>query len=434
MMPVSSDHPAARRRFGLLTLSCALPLLTLALLLAGCAGGGATPKPLWRDRLANAQTYPPLLQIAGPRVLVETDNPDRLIALDLATGQRLWEQPFATASGNQWLASDERILYIPPVAEGAGAQSVVALDAAAGTVAWRFDEMQVDDTLLLRGGFLFILDVQGRLLCLDAASGGIISRYPGVPAAEVGEAGADAIQMAITAEAFYLLSPAGVLRTYNIPQATLTGRVNLQLEGVPTALAVQAGRAFVRTQIAEKQLQPKLHVFDLATGQLLWAAFDVGPLQEVVESGGRGYALVSRPNYNDVVAGLIVFDLESGQQLQAVDALGRAYWLSADGRLITYSAAGQLSAHDLSTGQPLWRARSDSDGVQEIGGQGQVAYLIASHKPALSVTANIDRFEVFDLQNGQLLWRLEAWVRAAPAPAGVVVAGAGQVALYPFAR
>jgi outer membrane protein assembly factor BamB len=361
-----------------------------------------------------------------------------LTALDLATGKRNWEQQVDIKFATEWLVDAGRILYIPPVESAAGnepAQSIVALDAATGVPAWRFDAMQVDDTLLLRGGCLFIFDTGGNLLCLDVSDGRIRGSYPGVPAAELGAAGADAIRTRITDEAFYQLSPAGVLRTYTIPQPTLAYSIPLAFEGVPDALDVRAGRAFVRTRLGET-MTPKFYVFALPSGQLLWDAPDTGRLAQVVSHNGRQYALIFRSNDNDATPGVMVFDLTTGEKLHVVDALNHEYWVSPGGRLITYIGAGQLVAHDLATGEQLWSAKSDSNGVVTIGGQGDAVYLVASNTPFMSVTDDVNRLEVFDAQSGELLWRIKEGfeVQVVPDAPYLLAGDAGRLALYPLSR
>ena len=280
-------------------------------------------------------------------------------------------------------------------------------DAATGAPAWRFDAMQVGDTLLVRGGCLFIFDTRDELLCLDVGDGRVRGSYPGVPVAELGAAGADVIRTRITDEAFYQLSPTGVLRTYAIPQPTLVYSVPLAFEGVPDALDVRDGRAFVRTRLGET-MAPRLYVFALPSGQLLWDAPDTDRLAQVVNHDGRQYALIFRLNANDVTPGVMVFDLTTGENLYAVDAINHEYWVGPGGRLITYIGAGQLVAHDLATGEHVWSAKSDSNGVVAIGGQGDAVYLVASNTPFMSVTDDVNRLEVFDVQHtlsGAVLYR-----------------------------
>jgi len=280
-------------------------------------------------------------------------------------------------------------------------------DAATGAPAWRFDAMQVGDTLLVRGGCLFIFDTRDELLCLDVGDGRVRGSYPGVPVAELGAAGADVIRTRITDEAFYQLSPTGVLRTYAIPQPTLVYSVPLAFEGVPDALDVRDGRAFVRTRLGET-MAPRLYVFALPSGQLLWDAPDTDRLAQVVNHDGRQYALIFRLNANDVTPGVMVFDLTTGENLYAVDAINYEYWVGPGGRLITYIGAGQLVAHDLATGEHVWSAKSDSNGVVAIGGQGDAVYLVASNTPFMSVTDDVNRLEVFDVQHtlsGAVLYR-----------------------------
>ena len=270
-------------------------------------------------------------------------------------------------------------------------------------------------------------------MCLDVASGRVLGTYPPVPTAELGEAGADGVQTRITDDAFYRLSPAGVLRVYDLPQPSLTYSVTLPLTGPPLGLDIAADRAFVFTFDQEQQ-QPGVQVFALPSGAEQWTADNVDELLDVVELDSQAYALLAWPDDGVAAAGLYVFDLATGELLYGVYALNQAYWVSPTGRLITYPVSGKVAALYLPTGGEVWRADSDSDGIVTIDGRDDAVYLVASNTPFMSVGSNVDRFEVYDVASGALRWRLKQDVEAltVPGAAAVLLGNAGELALYPL--
>lgn len=446
-------RPSGRRRLyhrGRSLRYMLLPLAALLLATLACSfGGPAAPAPRWRytvpDVWQDSSTY---TQVDGPRVYLApklppvydkatqiTQAPEThiLTALELATGQRLWSQTVEVKFGADWVAADGRIVFIQPVTADAAAQTIIALDGATGQEVWRFADMQVDDYLLQRGECLFIFDTAGDLLCLDVASGRVLGTYPPVPTAELGEAGADGVQTRITDDAFYRLSPAGVLRVYDLPQPSLTYSVTLPLTGPPLGLDIAADRAFVFT-FDEEQQRPGVQVFALPSGAEQWTADNVDELLDVVELDSQAYALLAWPDDGVAAAGLYVFDLATGELLYGVYALNQAYWVSPTGRLITYPVSGKVAALYLPTGGEVWRADSDSDGIVTIDGRGEAVYLVASNTPFMSVGSDVDRFEVYDVASGALRWRLKQGVEAltVPGAAAVLLGNAGELALYPL--
>lgn len=427
----------------------ALLLATLA-----CSFDARAPQPAWRYEVPDvwgdsttdihvdgARVYmaPKLPPVYDAETLI-TQAPEThiLTALDLNTGRHIWTEQVEIKFATDWLATAGRVIFISPATPGATAQSIVALDGATGQPAWRFDAMQLDDYLLARGECIFIFDTQGSLLCLDAASGQPLGVYPETPASELGELGAEAVQTHITDDAFHRLSPTGILRVYDLPRATLTYSVTLDLAGRPVAMAVDGGHAFVVTAMDEPARV--LQVFELPSGMKRWTASDVGTLVKVVEFDGNQYALFKRLEgnlgANSQYSGLVVYDLATGEKLYEVDALGEQYWVSPAGQLVTYPESGRLTAYELVTGKVLWQASSDTDGLAEIAGQADVVYLAGYNTPFMSVSPIYDRFELFNAADGALRWRLNRGVEALiPSDSPAVLLGdAGLLEFYPLAR
>ena len=227
----------------------------------------------------------------------------------------------------------------------------------------------MDDTLLLRGGCLFIFKTRGKLLCLDVGDGRVRGSYPSVPVAELGAAGADATRTRISDDAFYQLSPAGVLRTYAIPQPTWSKASRSRSKGCPTRWTLGPGAPSSAPGWGRRSCPscmysrcPLASCGGTRRTPVAWPRWSAMTAAD--------HALIFKPNDNDATPGVMVFDLTTGEKLHVVDALNHEYWVSPGGRLITYIGAGQLVAHDLATGEHLWSAKSDSNGVVAIGGQG----------------------------------------------------------------
>ncbi len=422
-------------------------LATLLLTIQACAPGGGGAQPTWRYEVADVwgdsgayihvdgqRVYlaPKLPPVQDKSTLI-TKSPEThiLTALDLTTGQRIWEQRVEIKFGTDWLTTADRVIFIAPNAsEGTvSAQSIIALDGATGQPAWRFDQMQVDDSLLQQGSCIFLFDTAGRLGCLDAASGQVMGVYPGVPLEELGDIGGKGIREHITADGFYQLSPAGVLRVYKIPDATLAYSTTLEFAGRAAGLSVEADHAFLVTTPDDSEYTRQ--VFDLPSGSKRWEAADTSRFLRTAEFAGRRYVLFEQSEST----GFVVFDLATGEKLYEVDASTEAYWVSPGGRLIVYPESGKLAAYDLATGAQLWRVDSDTDGPSIIDGQGDSVYLTGYRQSTWSVTPFYDRFEVFRVEDGALRWRLNRGVEALipPGSSDVLLGDSGLLELYPLA-
>ncbi|WP_225944528.1 outer membrane protein assembly factor BamB family protein [Actinophytocola algeriensis] len=99
----------------------------------------------------------------------------RVVALDVATGQRKWEHqgawPYATAGGVALLSTTKPL----PAGRFTGSGTVTALDLATGQPTW-----SVDDAHLVRtaGDFVVIVTTDKTVRVLDAATGREVARLP----------------------------------------------------------------------------------------------------------------------------------------------------------------------------------------------------------------------------------------------------------------
>lgn len=97
----------------------------------------ATGEHVWAQRLPDPATSAPV--VAQETLLVNVGERDRhgrgaaVVALDAATGERRWDDPYGGLWGDAAVDDDGRVLV------DTGSSKVRVIDAATGVTAWRAD-------------------------------------------------------------------------------------------------------------------------------------------------------------------------------------------------------------------------------------------------------------------------------------------------------
>jgi len=301
-------------------------------------------------------TRDPLL--AAGRLFVPLGGPDRLVALDAATGERLWTGP-----GGLLGAATAEAVYLT-----AEAGDVLCLDAATGDRLWRRGATDglANDTQLA-GGRLFVAG-DGGLTALEAAGGDRVwRRQPG--GAVEGVAAADGGLVASGTRHFGTDRQDPVLWVAGLDGR---GREQWRFEREsypPTRPTVADGRVYVGSG------SHAVHAVDAASGRERWTA----------GLGSAVTGLAAVPSDADAPAG----------------ARGTVYAGCNDRHLYAFDAA---------TGDRLWRRRTRGT-VSAPAVAGGVVYVAnTAFVGDVEEDGSVERDQAvhgFDAASGDRLWTVE---------------------------
>lgn len=385
-------------------------LFTLVLTAAACLScGSSAPRPDWVHESPGVKVAHEII-VDGQRVFIAPGSEAtriapfdarRLAAIDIGSGSELWSRPISQSNASIWTVASGLVLVVTPAEQPAARdrqQTLLALDGASGQEVWRVEQMKAPSNLVVRGATLFLTSSENELLCLDSANGDLLASLPRMaPTSEMDSNTADQVPVAFTEDAYYLLSPSGVLHSYSVPGGREAAAHQLELNGTPDAVAVHGSRAYVHS--VDANWPGEIAVFDLTSGRRLWLAEATGGLSEEVNTTVGSYALLYK------TSGLSLFDAVSGQPLYQVNS--DAHWVSLDGagKLLTL-ADGTLATTDLATGKLLWDAKTEGRLGIDVAAQNGFAYAISGAQQWGGERFATD-IELFDLETGARLWHLK---------------------------
>lgn len=176
-------------------LGAASPAVGAGIVLAAFSSGeiyallGETGRPLWSDNLAPFKRTSSIASIAAIRglpvitpdgsLVLAVSNADRLVAIDIRSGQRVWEQKIGGAQ-MPWVAGDN-VFIISNQAQ------LVALNLRDGAVRWTSQLKQYDKPEersgavtwagpVLAGGKLWLVNSKGQLRSYDPGNGADLTK------------------------------------------------------------------------------------------------------------------------------------------------------------------------------------------------------------------------------------------------------------------
>lgn len=345
------------------------------LVTAGCSGSeAATPAhPTWHNNEVNAVSRTTAAAGVAMTTSLRPDGTLETVALNLATGDRLWAHPAAMAGrlpgmgvpapaivetgGGQAVA-----VAVDPTRRGRWNATLVGRDARTGAQRWT---RPLHSTFGPQrcGPFVCVSEhtalAGARIAVLDPATGRPMWRLPGIAEVEWSDA---------SRAVFLRLARHPVLEAYDLKSGRPVWRLPIE-RALGTGVDMSGGWAFGATSgdlvgYVAPYTNPatkKISTFGLfsvkiADGSVTWIRPSV---VRVYPSGSPGLAPIVRPvDQRGRYGGFARLDARSGRvlgQIPATGVPGAGWWLALSPRLerlgfLQHGRAG--SAFDLTTGRP----------------------------------------------------------------------------------
>jgi outer membrane protein assembly factor BamB len=315
--------------------------------------------PQWRSEfVGDGFTYDEGSNGDGRIYLADPDG--TLRALDLATGETIWEQVFDPANAYQLVTQPvivDGILFIRDSNEdGDNTYTTRAFDAESGDPIWDVAKRApLDYVVQVEDGVVVNAVVMGDLWLLDAKTGEQRGRV---------RTGGDQYSSVIVGDgaAFVGLPEGGVLA---IDVATGVERWQIQLPHYGPEYAT--GMRTVADGKVYAYAGNRIYALDARDGTVLWddASGDIEP----VFSGGVIYAANPGVEAWQVEA----IDAETGERLWTLDTPGQTH-LTPAGDTLYAGVATSVYALDAATGRPRWRMRIGGSIYSEVAVAGGLLY------------------------------------------------------------
>ncbi|GAA3442281.1 PQQ-binding-like beta-propeller repeat protein [Planomonospora venezuelensis] len=356
----------------------ARPALALAgtLILAGCSGSEAATQeyPTWHNPQVNAVSR----TVTGGDVAMTTSmKPDgtlEAVALDLASGKKLWAAPTTMAGRLPGMGVPAPAIVetgkgqtvavsVDPFRKGRWNGRLVGRDARTGAQKWT---RPVHSTFGPQrcGGFVCLPEhtalSAARVVVLDPATGKVMWKFPGIAEVEWSDA---------SRVVFLRLARNPVLEAYDLKTGKPVWRQPVE-RALGAGVDVSGGWSFGTagddlvgyvapyTNPKTKSVSPfGLFSVKLSDGSINWMRPSV---VRVYPSGSPGHAPVVRPvDQQGQYGGFARLDAESGRvlgQIPAAQVPGSGWWLAFPARMDTigflrHGKAG--AAFDLATGRDV---------------------------------------------------------------------------------
>lgn len=404
----------------------AVALILSALVAAGgCAGERSglrsTAKEAWTFRghalLSAVPSEPESV------LLVAAESPQRVVALDAASGRELWT---VEAGGRNLIADGGVTLAQAAATFTRDAAEVVALDTRTGAELWRTSRWRAYPAPWLRAGMAIGLTVDRTYEAVDARTG----------------------------ERIFAVDPAPKIPPSDLPPyrddrgerdgwgpAALTGSGRLAYRGPGAALVVVDFRTKTVSEIAAPEMGERRGIvalgeqvvvvgtqgsgrdsdsyliqgFDLAAGTLTCSKRVAGRTADGVEAGPKGAVLIlDSAARGDQRRAARVFDATTGEEPspESYDVPGRSGPRCGGpfGDVAVYRVGPRLTAFAVPGWRRVWEADTgdpDDDDRQPIAAASGVVFM----KTDTTTTryggsfVSESRITAFDLGTGALLWR-----------------------------
>ncbi|GHE41184.1 hypothetical protein GCM10017673_49370 [Streptosporangium violaceochromogenes] len=350
-------------------------VLAGALVAAGCSGSeAATPAhPTWHNNEVNAVSRTTTAAGVAMTTSLRPDGTLETVALDLATGDRLWAHP-ATMAGRlpgmgvpapaivETGTGQAVAVAVDPARRGRWNATLVGRDARTGARRWT---RPLHSTFGPQrcGPFVCVSEhtalARARITVLDPATGRTMWRLPGIAEVEWSDA---------TRAVFLRLARHPVLEAYDLKSGRPVWRLPIE-QALGAGVDMSGGWAFGATGgdlvgYVAPYTNPatgKVSTFGLfsvkiADGSVTWIRPSV---VRVYPSGSPGLAPVVRPvDQRGRYGGFARLDARSGRvlgQIPATGVPGAGWWLAPSPGLerLGFLRPGRAgSVFDLATGQP----------------------------------------------------------------------------------
>ncbi|WP_020008082.1 PQQ-binding-like beta-propeller repeat protein [Salinicoccus albus] len=306
--------------------------------------------------------------VADGKLFAGNHNSGDLMAFDLATGERVWEN-----QAPNWVHSEsiyhEGTVYVgygnrnfrESGIRGTGDNGILAIDAQSGETLWQFEtEGEVMPTPAVYENHLYVATGDTHLYKLTLDEGELVHRYElgsvvSMSAPNIHEdtlyVGGSAPKPYTEPYTFYAYD----LRTDKIKWETHLPEVAMGLDDVPPA--VHDGIAVTTALVinAQGESEHEIYALDTDTGKVIWQDnWGSGALVQNNKSGApmihEDKVFVASPKTETYYA----YDLESGEQLWAYeDEAAKAPPVAQDGIVYYSNAAGAVAGIDIESGEKV---------------------------------------------------------------------------------
>ncbi len=307
---------------------------------------------------------------------------------------------------------------------------VIAYDLQTGTEAWRHIGLPYSFSAIVTGEYAFLWKSSTEMDILDLQSGNVLSTYTfDINPTEYSDLNPGWVRFLYTDKSFYSLSPAGVLREYSLPDATLVKTINIEIPYFIDSYLIENGSLYLYAGYEIGQ-DASLLAYDLVSGQKRWELTGMyGASREIQFYNGLGYLNTSQ--------GASALDLNTGQVLWSTGSSVNGWFLINDetaGKLLVVQD-NLFSAYDATSGEKAWAFAPGLDNTLQLTAVKGTAFVTSGDDPPAFQSGIVPRrLDAVDVTTGKSIWRFEQANITLPVQSGewVVVAYDTGIAALPL--
>jgi outer membrane protein assembly factor BamB len=344
--------------------------------------------------------------------------PIALIALDASSGQELWPPvPDDDLLGFDGIIGGHAIFtghYGDGVSDAGDVLfPIIAINLASGLEDWRYTGSVYDTGVVSSEKYLFIPKSYSQIDVVDAQTGTVISTFTEeYDPAEILDLNPGWIKYIFTDTSIYSLSPAGVLRQYDVKTTALQKTLSLDMPAYIQSAFLGGDNLYVDSS---PEIDGDLHLlaYNLETGQRLW---DIASLR----GSAFGIDIYNGSDYLDTLNGPSALNLTTGKILWSVPSQLSPFFVgeASNGNLLV-TKDQILTAYDPSNGQKVWSYKADLPNIINVNAVDGVAFIIsAENLRAFQYSYIPSQLDAIDMKTGKLIWRYEKASISLPIDAG----------------
>ena len=321
---------------------------------------------------------------SGEEIFTPTPNDELVIFEGVAAGRAI----FVGRVSDQ-VNEDGDVLY-----------PIIALDPSTGLEVWRYDGSVFESGIPRTEKYLFVSKRYSQIDVVDLMNGEVVASFTKeYDAAELFDLNPGWIRYMYTDTAIYSLSPAGVLRRYDLPTLTLQSTLNLDIPHYLDAFFIEGDRLYVYSaEVLDSDLN--LLAFDLASGTHLWEL-------RGMRGSTVGLEFYNGFGYVDTVNGPSKIDLSNGQVLWSVSVQLTPFFIGDDSNgVFLVTQDGLLTAYDSTSGKELWTYRTGQPNSINLSAVNGVAFITTAEDLAAFESFFVpNQLDAVDIATGKALWR-----------------------------